>query len=82
MSLKDHRLNHLQDCALAMLYHLDDISGYLREYQTINNGMLILDRRFMEIKNLKSVYAAISLLGIIKSSVIFVVYYFGTLKTE
>ena len=36
----------------------------------------------METENLKSVYAAISLLGIIKSYVIFVVYYFGTLKTE
>ena len=65
-----------------MLYHLDDISEYLKEYQAINNGMLILDRRSVEIENLKPVYAAISLLGIIKSSIIFVVYYFETLKTE
>ena len=29
ISLKDHRLNQLQDCALIMLYHLEDIAEYL-----------------------------------------------------
>ena len=29
LSLKDHHFNRLQDCCLALLYHLDDIADYL-----------------------------------------------------
>ena len=39
LSLKDHRFNHLNDCALTLLHHLDDISLYLNEYQSVSNAI-------------------------------------------
>ena len=64
LSLKDHRFNRLQDCCLALLYHLDDIADYLNENLHIINDINILDRSFIETKLLKPIYAAISLLGL------------------
>ena len=54
MSLKDHRLNQLQDCALIMLYHLEDIAEYLSERVSKHQQCLsILDRSFVEMEILK-----------------------------
>ena len=64
LSLKDHRFNRLSECALMLLFHLDDISNYLGKYVNIVNGISILDRTFVEMEVLKPIYAAIALLGI------------------
>ena len=64
ISLKDHRFNRLQDCCLSLLYHLDDITGYLSENSGILNDMAILDRGFLEMELLKPIYAAIALTGL------------------
>lgn len=50
ISLKDHRFNRLNDCALSLIYHLDDIANYLEQYTNIINGISILDRSFIEIR--------------------------------
>jgi hypothetical protein len=52
--LKDHRFNRLNDCALSVLYHIDDINSYFETF-TITNGVAILDRGFMEIEILKPI---------------------------
>ena len=65
LSLKDHRFNRLNDCTVAILYHMDDIANYLDQFSNIINGMIILDRSFLEIKVLKPIYAAILLVGFI-----------------
>ena len=59
LSLKDHRFNRLSECALTLLYHLDDIGNYLDKYTNIVNGISILDRAFVEMEVLKPIYAAI-----------------------
>ena len=64
LSLKDHRFNRLNDCAVAILYHMDDIANYLDQFSNIINGITILDRSFLEMEVLKPIYAAISLVGI------------------
>ena len=64
LTLKDHRFNRLFDCALSVLYHLDDISEYLDKFSSIVNGITILDRSFVEMEILKPILTAISLLGI------------------
>ena len=64
LSLKDHRFNRLNDCALAILYHIDDIARYLDKYTNIINGISILDRSFIEMEALKPIFAAISLVGV------------------
>ena len=56
ISLKDHRLNRLNDCFLTVIYHLDDIARYLETYST-------LDRSFIDMEILKPIFAK-SLLGI------------------
>ena len=33
LSLKDHRFNRLSECALNLLYHLDDIGDYLEKFK-------------------------------------------------
>ena len=35
ISLKDNRSNHLQNCCLYLMYHLDDIADYLNANSTI-----------------------------------------------
>ena len=35
LTLKDHRFNRLSECALHLLYHLDDISNYLDKFTNI-----------------------------------------------
>ena len=64
LSLKDHRFNRLSECALALLFDLDDISNFLDKYINIVYGTSILDRTFVEMEVLKPIYAAIALLGI------------------
>ena len=63
LSLKDHRFNRLGDCALALLYHLDDIAAYLEKFSSIVNGITVLDRSFVDMEILKPIFAAIALLG-------------------
>ena len=62
ISLKDHRFNRLNDCALSVLYHLDDIDSYLETFTSITNGIAILDRGFLDIEILKPIFTAIALL--------------------
>ena len=64
LSLKDHRFNRLQDCALAVLHHMEDTPDYLQKYPSVTNGIAILDRSFVEMEVLKPILATISLLGI------------------
>ena len=64
ITLKDHRFNRLFDCALCVLYHMDDIAEYLDKFSSIVNGISILDRSFAEMEVLKPIFCAISLLGI------------------
>ena len=64
LSLKDDRFNRLQDCATAVLHHIEDISKYLIKYPNVTNGIAILDRSFVEMEILKPILATISLLGI------------------
>ena len=64
LSLKDHRFNRLSECALAILYHLDDIGNYLDKFRCIVNGISILDRTFADMEVLKPIYAAPALLGV------------------
>ena len=64
MSLKDHRFNCLNDCAVSILYHIDDIAQYLDRYKNVINGITILDRSFIEMEVLKPIYTAIAIVGI------------------
>ena len=64
ISLKDHRFNRLQDCALSVLHHLQDISDYLLKFPNITNGIAILDRSFVDMEILRPIFATIALLGI------------------
>ena len=64
LSLKDHRFNRMNDCALTVLYHLDDIDAYLEKYQSVINGISILDRTFVDMNILKPIFNAIALVGI------------------
>ena len=56
--------SRLSECALMLLFHLDDISNYLDKFVNIVNGISILDRTFVEMEILKPTYVAIALLGI------------------
>ena len=60
LSLKDHRFNQMQDCALTLLY---DIGEYLTKFSNISNGITLLDRSFVEMEVLNPIFATISLLG-------------------
>ena len=64
ISLKDHRFNRLMDCSLSILYHFDDIASYLDKFTSINNGITVLDRSFLDMDILKPIFTAISLLGL------------------
>ena len=61
---KDHRFNRLSDCAMSLLYHLDDISQFLEKNGSILNDIAILDRDFLEMEVLKPIYAAVALIGV------------------
>ena len=52
----------MQDCALSLLYHLDDISEYLTKLSNVSNGITVLDRTFVEIGLLRPIFAAVYLL--------------------
>ena len=41
LCLKDHRFNRLGDCAVPLLYHLDDIISYLGKFSNIVNGITV-----------------------------------------
>ena len=60
----DHLFNHLQDCYLSLMHHLNDIQDYLNANSTIINYIAILDRSFIEMELLKPIYGAIALLGL------------------
>ncbi len=62
--LKDHRFNRLNDCAISVLHHIDDINMYLQTFTSITNGVAILDSGFLDIEILKPIFAAIVLIGI------------------
>ena len=64
ISMKDHRFNRASDCALSLLYHMDDISSFLNKYQSILNDIAIMDRGFLDMQVLKPIYAAVALIGI------------------
>lgn len=72
ISLKDHRFNQLQDCALTILYHLDDIAENLSKFQKISNGISIMDRSFAEMGIFNPVFRAILLLDKITSMMMFI----------
>ena len=61
ISLKDHRFNKLNDGALTLLYHLDDIAAYLDKHQSVVNGISVLDRTFIDMEILKLIFSAIAL---------------------
>ena len=63
LCLKDHRFNRLGDCAVTLLYHLDDITSYLDKFSNIVNGITVLDRSFVEMEILKPIFAAIGFIG-------------------
>ena len=50
LSLKGHRFNCLNDCAVSILYHIDDIAQYLDRYKNVINGITTLDRSFIEME--------------------------------
>ena len=64
LSLKDHRFNKINDCALTVLYHMDDIANLIDPFSNVINGITILDRGFLEMEVLKPICAAISLVGL------------------
>ena len=47
ISSKDHRFNTVNDCALTILYLIDDIHSYFKTFTKITNGVEILDCGFM-----------------------------------
>ena len=57
------RVNMIIECALALLYHLDDTGQYQDKFTNIN-VMSILDRTFVDMEILKPIYVALGLLGI------------------
>ena len=58
------RVNMIIECALALLYHLDDTGQYQDKFTNIINVMSILDRTFVHMEILKPIYVALGLLGI------------------
>ena len=64
LSLKDHRFNRVSNCCTNILYHLDDISRFLDIHKGIVNGLAVLDRTFIDMEVLKSLFCASSLIGI------------------
>ena len=64
LSLKDHQSNRIKDCALATLYHMDDIASNFDQLSNIINSTATPDGGFLEIEVLQLIYAAISLVGL------------------
>ena len=62
--LKEHCFNRTSECALALLYCLNDIGKYLDKWTNIVNGMSILDRIFTDMEMINFVYHTLGLLGI------------------
>ena len=63
LTLKDHHFNRIQDFALSLLYHLADIGECLTKFSNISNGIIFLDRSFVEMEVLKPIFVGISWLG-------------------
>ena len=63
-SEKDHRFNRLFECCCSLVYYFEDITSYLETYQSVINGITILDRSFTDMPLLKVIFAATSLIGI------------------
>ena len=52
------------DCALTVLYHLDDIIQFLDKFGNIMSGIRILDCSFFDMELFKPVFCATALIGI------------------
>ena len=62
LCLKDHRFNRLFDCALTVLYHLDDIKQFLDKFGNVMNDIAIMDRSFLDMELFKPVFSATALI--------------------
>ena len=62
--MNDHCFNRIFECCLCILHHLDDVKLYLDMYQNILNGVVILDRTFLDTELLKPIFYATALIGI------------------
>ena len=49
---------------MSLTYLIDDIASYLEKYSDILNNIAIIDRIFVQMEILKTIFAAISLLGL------------------
>lgn len=52
------------DCSINILYHLDDTKLHLDKYSNILNGVVILDRTFLDMEMLKTIFCLAVLIGI------------------
>ena len=50
VTVKDHRFNMTSDCALSLLYYMDDISLFLDKHKSVLNDVAILNRGFLEME--------------------------------
>ena len=62
-NIKNITDNRLGDCAVTLLYHLDNITSYLDKFSNIVNGITVLDRSSVEMEILKPLFAAIGFIG-------------------
>ena len=62
--MKDHRFNRLNDWYLVALYHFENIGWYLMKLETITNYIAILDRSFIDLRDLlKPIFCVTAILG-------------------
>ena len=50
LSLNDHQSNRIKHCALATLYHTDDIANNLDQLSNVINSTATLDGGFLEME--------------------------------
>ena len=62
--LKDHRFNQLFDCALTVLYQVDEIRQFLAKFENMMNDITILEHSFLDMELFKPVICATALIGI------------------
>ena len=64
LSMKDHRFNRLLECCIFIVYHMDDICGFLDKHNDIMNNLAILNRTFVNMEILKPIFCAVAWIGI------------------
>ena len=64
LCLKDHWFDQLFDCALTVLYQVDDIRQLLDKFGNMMNDITISDRSFLDMELFKPVLCATALIGI------------------